>query len=290
MRVLHATDVRHIPLIVRHGLFAGAGRAACVPDTPAGHAYVQRVVAEQGRRGWPMAVLAFEVAEDEVAPTDDPYGIGLAVSRPAVGLPPRLLAKVEAIEPQGRRIASAFREWEGGHGLCWLDPDRLERGATLEVNIALRDQGVLPPSSLEAARRALAARRGLRAFPAAAVSFTTVLGVAAAFLLFAGRGGGPPATGPEAIYRKHCAGCHGDTGKGDGLEARLTLLKVPDWGDAARLATLSDEVLYTTIAKGSAALGGTSAMPGWDHILKQDQIRALVAYIRTFAARCQPSR
>jgi mono/diheme cytochrome c family protein len=290
MRVLHATDVRHITLIARHGLFAGARRAACVPDTPAGHAYVQRVVAEQGRRGWPMAAVVFEVGEDEVAPTDDPYGIGLALARPAAGLPPRLLDKVQAIEPQGRRVASALREWEGGHGLCWLPPDRLDRGATLEINTALRDQGLLPPGGLEAARRGLAERRGLRPLPAAAAGFTVVLGMAAAFLLFAGRSGAPPANPTEALYRMHCAGCHGQTGRGDGLEARLTFLKVPDMTDPAHMASLTDEYLYTVTAKGSAALGSTSAMPGWDHLLKQDQIRALVAYIRTFSARRQPSR
>ena len=291
MRALHATDVRHIPLIARHGLFAGARRAACVPDNPAGHAYVQRVVAEQGRRGWPMAVLAFEVAEDEVAPADDPYGIGLALARPATRLPPRLLDKVQGIEPQGRRIASAFQEWERGHGLRWLDPARLDRHATLEMNAALRDKGIVPPGNVGMVRRALAERRGLRAsLPAAAVAFAAVLGLAAAILFFVGGGGGPAATSPEAIYRKHCAGCHGDAGVGDGLEARLTLLKVPDFTDSGRMAALTDEYLYTVIAKGSAALGGTSAMPGWDHILKQGQIRALVAYIRTFAARRQPSR
>jgi len=290
MRVLHATDVRHLSLIARHGLFAGARRAACVPDTPAGHAYVERVVAEQGRRGWPMAALVFEVGEDEVTPTDDPYGIGLALVRAAAGLPPRLLDKVQAIEPQGRRIASAFLEWEAGHGLRWLDPKRLDRNATLQFNAALRERGVLPSDGLEAARRGLAERPGLRAIPVAAFGFTVVLGAAAAFLLFAGRGGAPPANPTEAIYRKHCAGCHGQTGRGDGLEARLTFLKVPDMTDRARMGALSDEFLATSIAKGSAALGGTAGMPGWDHLLTQDQIRALVAYIRTFSRSSRPSR
>ena len=289
MRVFHATDVRHIPLVARHGLFAGARRSACVPDTPAGHAYVERIVSEQGRRGWPMGVLAFEVAEDDVAPADDPYGVGLALARPARGLPPRLLDKVQAIEPQGRRIASAFQEWERGHGLCWLAPDHLDRRATLEVNTALRDRGALPPGTVEVVRRALAERHGLRAMPAAAVGFTAVLGMAAIFLLFAERAGDPP-PGAAPTYRQYCAGCHGDAGRGDGLQARVTLLKVPDFGDAARMATLSDEYLYTSIAKGSAALGGTSAMPGWDPSLTPDEIRALVAYIRTFAARRKPSR
>ncbi len=296
MRVLHATDIRQIPLIARHGLFAGARRSACVPDTPAGRVYVERIVAEQGRRGWPMAVLAFAVAEDEVAPADDPYGVGLALARPALGLPPRLLERVQTIEPQGRRIASAFREWEQGHGLCWLAPDRLDREATLEVNAALRDQGLLSPGNLEAARRALAAWPGLRALPAAAFGFTAVAGLAAAFLIFSGRGGNQPggsqAGGPGAatLYQQHCAGCHGETGRGDGLQARLTLLKVPDFTDARRMATLKDEYLYTVIAKGSAALGGTSAMPGWDHVLKPEKIRALAAYIRAFSKPPRPAR
>ncbi len=60
--------------------------------------------------------------------------------------------------------------------------------------------------------------------------------------------------------------------------------------DPAHMASLTDEYLYTVTAKGSAALGGTSAMPGWDHLLKQDQIRALVAYIRTFARPSRSSR
>jgi mono/diheme cytochrome c family protein len=293
MRVLHATDIRQIPLILRHGLFAGGRRSACVPDTPGGRAYVERIVGEQTRRGWPMAALAFEVAEDEVAPADDPYGIGLALARRARGLPPRLLARVQAIEPQGRRIASALQEWERGRELCWLEPDRLDREATLALNAALRDQGLLSPGNLEATRRALAKRSRLRAVPAAAFGLTAVAGVVAVLLLSqrgAVNGKGNPADATAASYRQHCAGCHGDTGRGDGLQARLTLLKVPDWGDAARLSALSDEYLYTVIAKGSAALGGTSAMPGWDHVLKPEEIRALAAYLRAFSKPSPRSR
>ncbi len=54
------------------------------------------------------------------------------------------------------------------------------------------------------------------------------------------------------------------------------------------MAALTDDYLYTVIAKGSAALGGTSAMPGWDHILQPDEIRALVAYTRAFAISPRP--
>ena len=293
MRVLHVTDIRQIPLIVRHGLFAGARRSACVPETPGGRAYVERIVGEQTRRGWPMAALAFEVAEDEVAPAEDPYGIGLALTRRARGLPPRLLARVQTIEPQGRRIATALQEWERGHGLCWLEPDRLDREATLALNTALRDQGLLSPGNLEATRRALGKRGGLRSVPAAAFGITAVAGMIAVLLL-SQRGGvnrnSNPADGAAALYRQHCAGCHGDAGRGDGLQARVTFLKVPDWADGARLNALSDEYLSTVIAKGSAALGGTSAMPGWDHVLKPEEIRTLVAHIRAFARPPQPIR
>jgi len=286
MRVLHATDIRHIPLIVHYGLFAGARRSACVPDGPGGQAYVERIVAEQGRRGWPMAVLAFEVNEDQVAPADDPYGVGLALTQRAPGLPPRLLGRIETIDPQGRRVASAFREWEGGHALCWLDPARLDRQATLAFNTALQDRGILPRGTLESASRALANPGRPRVLPSAILSFGTGLGLVAAYLIFAGGGGDtrkPQPAGTGALYREHCAGCHGEAGRGDGLQARVTLLKVPDWGDPARLAALNDEYLYTVIAKGSAALGGTSAMPGWDHVLKPEEIRALVAYVRALS-------
>ena len=289
MRVFHATDIRQVPLIVRHGLFVGARRAACVPDTPAGRAYVERVVAEQGRRGWPMAVLAFEVAEGEVAPADDPYGVGLALTRRAAGLPPRLPDRVQAIEPQGRRIAAAFQEWERDQALCWLDPARLDRQATLEANAWLGERGVAPSGHLEAVGRALAPRGGLRPVPVALLGFGVVAAVTAALLLFSGRAGTRPG-GTAAIYRQHCAGCHGAAGRGDGLEARLTFLKVESFADAARMAALTDDYLYTVIAKGSAALGGTAAMPRWDHILQPDEIRALVAYIRAFTPPGHPAR
>jgi mono/diheme cytochrome c family protein len=291
MRVLHATDIRHIPLIVRYGLFAGARSSACVPDDSRGRAYVERLVSEQARRGCPMAVLVFEVPAAEVTPADDPYGVGLALTQRAPGLPPRLLGRIEAVEPQGRRVASAFREWERGHGLCWLDPARLDRQATLDLNRDLQDRGILPQGNLDSTSRALADRAMPRLLPPAIVSCGTVLGLVAAYLLFAGGHGDPvkrePA-GTAALYRQHCAGCHGESGRGDGLQARVTLLKIPDWTQAPRLAGLNDEYLYTVIAKGSAALGGTSAMPGWDHVLKPEEIRALVAYTRALSQ--PPSR
>lgn len=249
---------------------------------------MERIVAEQGRRGWPMAVLAFEVPEAEVAPTDDPYGVGLTLTQKAHGLPPRLLERVQAIEPQGRRIASTFQEWERDHALCWLDPARLDRDETLAVNAAMQQRGIVLPGNVEAVQRALTTPQGIRPAPVAFLGFTVVLGLAAAFLIFSGRASNRPA-GAAAIYRQYCAGCHGETGRGDGVQARLTLLKVPSFADAARMATLTDDYLYTVIAKGSAALGGTSAMPGWDHVLTPEEIRALIAYLRTFAIVPRPA-
>jgi high-affinity iron transporter len=142
-------------------------------------------------------------------------------------------------------------------------------------------RGLVRAGELNAIRRAPRPRHAMGAL---------ALGLVTAFPIFAGCSSGVPPGGAAAVYRQHCAGCHGDSGRGDGLQARLTFLKVPSFADPARMAQLTDDYLYTVIAKGSAALGGTSAMPGWDHILTPEQIRALVAYIRAFAASPPPPR
>ena len=56
------------------------------------------------------------------------------------------------------------------------------------------------------------------------------------------------------------------------------------------MAALSDDYLYQVIAEGSAALGGTAGMPGWNHILSPEEIRDLVKYIRAFSTSAGPPR
>lgn len=73
------------------------------------------------------------------------------------------------------------------------------------------------------------------------------------------------------IFAKHCAGCHGPEGKGDGY-----LLLGPDPANLTRSATKKkpDALLLQTIHEGKPN------MPSWKGRLSEDESRAVLAYIR----------
>lgn len=89
---------------------------------------------------------------------------------------------------------------------------------------------------------------------------------------------GPEVTGGrgqgDLIYGQVCSRCHGRGGK---PPAEMTLqLGVPDLTIAA--GRLSDQALRERI------LGGSSkGMPGFAGVLTDEQVEALIAYLRTLA-------
>lgn len=76
----------------------------------------------------------------------------------------------------------------------------------------------------------------------------------------------------ETIFLRHCAGCHGSEGKGDGYmmlgpdPANLTGRSTTQQSDAALLKTIHE---------------GKPNMPSWKALLSEDDSRAVLAYIRT---------
>lgn len=86
-----------------------------------------------------------------------------------------------------------------------------------------------------------------------------------------------PATGDAAaIFKAKCSTCHGPDGHGDGPLSASLKPKPRNYHDKAYMATRTDEQLYESI------YNGKSAMPAWGKtkILTEDQIRALVQYVR----------
>src|SRR5271170_2561666 len=73
----------------------------------------------------------------------------------------------------------------------------------------------------------------------------------------------------EATYKAKCASCHGADGKGK--EA----LKTQDFASAA-VQGMSDADLTTIITDGKGK------MPGYAKSMKPDQVKDMVAYIRSF--------
>jgi cytochrome c6 len=98
-----------------------------------------------------------------------------------------------------------------------------------------------------------------------------ILGIFAGAMIFFA------APGPDgaAIYKQRCAMCHGADGKG------FSALKTPDMTDPKWQASVKDKGLTDVIKNGKK---GTS-MPGFAGKLKNDEIHAVVVYLRSLKSK-----
>lgn len=119
-----------------------------------------------------------------------------------------------------------------------------------------------------------------------------LLALGAATGLAAGSGDdftlGGDAEAAAADYEKYCVTCHGPEGKGDGVMAKFLDPKPKDLTDAEYMTTRTDRQIYTAIMEGGAAVGLSEKMAPWKHLLSDEQIRDLAAYVRTLAASSSP--
>ncbi len=77
-----------------------------------------------------------------------------------------------------------------------------------------------------------------------------------------------------ALYKQKCAACHGADGKGDTPTGKA--MKVRSFADP-EVAKMSDDELAGAIEKGKGK------MPAYGKSLKSDEIKAMVAYVRSLA-------
>jgi mono/diheme cytochrome c family protein len=61
-----------------------------------------------------------------------------------------------------------------------------------------------------------------------------------------------------------------------------------DFSDAGAMRAVDDAFLTEMIKKGSSQFGRSNAMPAWGMKFSDEEIRALVAYIRSLASRKPP--
>jgi mono/diheme cytochrome c family protein len=87
----------------------------------------------------------------------------------------------------------------------------------------------------------------------------------------------------ERDYATYCAPCHGPRGGGDGPLAAMLVAKPARHSDAAFMNALSDEYLLRLLKQGGPALGKSSLMGAWGRTLSEEQLRDLVAFMRSLA-------
>ncbi len=78
-----------------------------------------------------------------------------------------------------------------------------------------------------------------------------------------------------ALYTKNCASCHGKTGLGDGVKARMLTSFPGDFSAAAYQNQTDGELFYKTKF-------GRDEMPKYEGKLTDDDIWNIVNYTRTF--------
>ena len=83
----------------------------------------------------------------------------------------------------------------------------------------------------------------------------------------------------KAIYKNNCAKCHGADGKGDTKMGQK--LGVKDLTDAKVQAELKDDAAFKAIKEGLKDKDDKTLMKPAEN-LSDDDIKGLVAYIRTF--------
>ena len=101
--------------------------------------------------------------------------------------------------------------------------------------------------------------------------FATVLGLAAAITA--------RADDTKDNWTNMCAKCHGDDGKGQTKMGQR--LKVRDYTDAKVQASFKDDEAFKAIKEGLKSDEGKTEMKPYD-TLSDDQIKALVGYVRAF--------
>lgn len=92
----------------------------------------------------------------------------------------------------------------------------------------------------------------------------------------------------QAPYVKYCLSCHGKLGDGRGPAGRQLNPKPADYTDPVRMKGMSDYYLYTIVREGAYVVGKSPLMAPWKAVLKDQEIRDVVTYIRTLQKAPKP--
>lgn len=88
---------------------------------------------------------------------------------------------------------------------------------------------------------------------------------------------------PE-LYARSCSHCHGESGKGDGWNARYLPVRPTSHADKAYMSTRTDGTLFDAVHGGGRIMNRSNRMPPFGETLTREQIWGLVDYMRSLCA------
>ncbi|HUK40838.1 MAG TPA: c-type cytochrome, partial [Candidatus Acidoferrales bacterium] len=92
----------------------------------------------------------------------------------------------------------------------------------------------------------------------------------------------------KELYADACASCHGENGKGQNSGTGVTV-EFPDFTWCAFNADETERDWALVVAEGGPAGGRSEQMPSFRGVLTEEQIKLVVAYLKTFCTEDWPS-
>ncbi len=91
----------------------------------------------------------------------------------------------------------------------------------------------------------------------------------------------------RAVYEHYCLICHGPEAKGNGFNAAMLDPPPRNFADKAFWKQADNDKLVAVISFGGPAAKKSKLMPAWGHTLSSQQIRDVIAFLRTVPERSQ---
>ncbi len=110
---------------------------------------------------------------------------------------------------------------------------------------------------------------------------------AAALALISTTAHAADAAAAASSYSDTCAKCHGPAGKGDGPKAADLkdkdgkVIACGDLSDCAKMSKITDDDMFKELKEGGTAVGKSKYMTAYGDAMEDDEIKAMVAYVRT---------
>lgn len=81
-------------------------------------------------------------------------------------------------------------------------------------------------------------------------------------------------------YDTYCVQCHGVNRDGKGLNSAYMSVQPRDHSDAKGMGDIPDKELRQAIQEGGQAVNKSILMPAWGHVLSNQEVDEMVAYLR----------